>query len=168
MEFFDKIGEKASHAYKATTDKTGKFAKEAKLKFKMSDLKSQIDDIYMEIGAKIYEKHLLKESINIETELEEQCTKIDILSNQIETILKDCLELKDKKQCVKCSAQFDKSFKFCPECGARQGNLEYKQEDSIINNEFASINVKDSKNENHFMQDKVEEFEKTESNKDDD
>lgn len=120
MDFFDKIGEKATNVYKTTADKTGKLAKEARLKLKMSNLKSQIDDIYMEIGAKIYEKHLLKENVDIEKELEEQCTKIDILSNQIESILKECLELKDKKQCKNCSAQFDKNFKFCPECGADQ------------------------------------------------
>ena len=35
MEFFDKISKKASEAYKATADKTGKLAKETKLKLKM-------------------------------------------------------------------------------------------------------------------------------------
>ena len=58
MEFFNKISEKASTAYKVTAAKTGKLAKEAKLKLKMSNLKSQINDIYLDIGAKIYEKHL--------------------------------------------------------------------------------------------------------------
>ena len=42
MEFFDKLGKKASEAYKVTADKTGKIAKEAKLRMKMSELKSQI------------------------------------------------------------------------------------------------------------------------------
>ena len=43
MEFFNKISEKASTAYKVTAAKTGKLAKEAKLKLKMSNLKSQIN-----------------------------------------------------------------------------------------------------------------------------
>ena len=30
MDFFDKLGKKASEAYKVTADKTGKIAKEAK------------------------------------------------------------------------------------------------------------------------------------------
>ena len=55
MDFFDKLGQKASEAYKVTADKTGKLAKETKLKFKMSDLKNQISDIYEEIGKIIYE-----------------------------------------------------------------------------------------------------------------
>ena len=117
MEFFNKISEKASTAYKVTAAKTGKLAKEAKLRLKMSNLKSQINDIYLDIGAKIYEKHLLKEDIN---DLEEECTKIDILTNQIEEILNECLELNNKKQCLKCFAKIDKDCKFCPECGTKQ------------------------------------------------
>lgn len=120
MEFFNKISEKASTAYKVTAAKTGKLAKEAKLKLKMSNLKSQINDIYLDIGAKIYEKHLLKEGINIKNDLEEECTKIDILTNQIEEILNECLELNNKKQCLKCFAKIDKDCKFCPECGTKQ------------------------------------------------
>ena len=120
MEFFNKISEKASTAYKVTAAKTGKLAKEAKLRLKMSNLKSQINDIYLDIGAKIYEKHLLKEDINIKNDLEEECTKIDILTNQIEEILNECLELNNKKQCSKCFAKIDKDCKFCPECGTKQ------------------------------------------------
>ena len=120
MEFFNKISEKASTAYKVTAAKTGKLAKEAKLRLKMSNLKSQINDIYLDIGAKIYEKHLLKEDINIKNDLEEECTKIDILTNQIEEILNEWLELNNKKQCLKCFAKIDKDCKFCPECGTKQ------------------------------------------------
>ena len=120
MEFFNKISEKSSTAYKVTAAKTGKLAKEAKLKLKMSNLKSQINDIYLDIGAKIYEKHLLKEDIDIKNDLEEECTKIDILTNQIEEILNECLELNNKKQCLKCFAKIDKDCKFCPECGTKQ------------------------------------------------
>ena len=39
MEFFDKIGKKASEAYKVTADKTGKIAKETKMKLKINELK---------------------------------------------------------------------------------------------------------------------------------
>lgn len=128
MEFFDKLGQKASEAYKVTADKTGKLAKEAKLRMKIGELKSQINDIYKEIGKKVYEKHVREENIDIEKELEEECTKIDVLSNEIDSNLKQCLELKDKKQCQQCYKEIDKNVKFCPECGA-------KQEDEVIVNE---------------------------------
>ena len=65
MEFFDKLGKKASEAYKITADKTGKIAKETKMKFKIGELRSQINDIYEEIGKKVYEKHVKKEEISM-------------------------------------------------------------------------------------------------------
>ena len=128
MEFFDKLGKKASEAYKVTADKTGKIAKEAKLKMKMADLKGQANDIYMEIGKKVYEKHVKEETLDIKKELEEECTKLDVISDEIDSILKECIDLKDKKVCQKCYSQIEKNMKFCPECGAKQEENE-KNED---------------------------------------
>ena len=126
MDFFDKLGKKASEAYKVTADKTGKIAKETKLKFKMGELKSKIEDIYEEIGKKVYEKHVKKEEISI-NELLEECKQIDEMSNEIEKIRQEYLELKDKKQCPKCFKEIDKNMKFCPECGAKQEEEEAKE-----------------------------------------
>lgn len=120
MEFFDKIGKKASEAYKVTADKTGKIAKETKLKFRIGELKTQINDVYEEIGKKVYEKHIREEEIGIKKDLEEQCTKIDVLSDEIDSLLKECLELKDKKQCKNCYKEIEKNDKFCSNCGAKQ------------------------------------------------
>lgn len=120
MDFFDKLGKKASEAYKVTADKTGKLAKEAKLRLKMSELKSQIDDIYQEIGKKVYESHIREEELDLASILEEECTKIDVLSDEIEADLQECLDLKGKKQCSNCYKEIDQTMRFCPECGAKQ------------------------------------------------
>lgn len=120
MDFFNKLGKKASEAYKVTADKTGKLAKEAKLRMKMGELKSEINEIYQEIGKKVYENHAREEKQDLSSELEEQCTKIDCLSDEIESILKECLELKDKKQCPNCYTEIEKNVKFCPKCGTKQ------------------------------------------------
>ena len=120
MDFFDQLGKKATQAYKMTADKTGKIAKETKLKFKIGELRTQINDMYEEIGKKVYEKHVREENIDIKKDLEEQCTKIDVLSDEIDSLLKQCLELKDKKQCPKCYKEMEKGDKFCPNCGEKQ------------------------------------------------
>lgn len=120
MDFFNKLGKKASKTYKITAEKTGKLAKEAKLRLKINENKSDIQDLYEQIGKKVYEKHIREENINIKEELEEECTKIDVLSAEIETLLKECLNLKDKKQCKKCFAEIEKQAQFCPKCGAKQ------------------------------------------------
>ena len=86
MEFFNKIGKKASEAYDATAQMTGKIAKEAKLRMKINENKSDINDLYKEIGKKVYEKHVIDENIDIKKDLEEECTKIDVLSTEIEKL----------------------------------------------------------------------------------
>lgn len=149
MDFFDKIGKKASEAYKVTADKTGKIAKETKMKLKITELKSQVNDIYEEIGKIVYEKHILKEK-SIEKEIEEKCTKIDVLSDEIDSLLKQCLDLKDKKQCKKCYTEIEKEMKFCPNCGE-------KQPEEHINNEDEDTKNSESTNSNGEQEKENEE-----------
>lgn len=127
MEFFDKLGKKASETYKVTAEKTSKLAKEAKLRMKMNENKSNINDLYKEIGKKVYEKHIREEEINIKQELEEECTKIDVLSAEIENCLKECLALKDKRKCEKCSTEIEKDALYCSRCGAKQEEIKEEE-----------------------------------------
>ncbi len=131
MGFFDNLGKKASKAYDATAEKTSKIAKEAKLRMKINENKSEIKDIYKEIGKKVYEKHVREENIDIKTELEEECTKIDVLSAEIETCLKSILELKEKKQCENCHAEIELDNTYCPKCGAKQPEIEVKEAEVV-------------------------------------
>ena len=80
MDFFDKLGKKASATYKGAAEKTGKIAKETKIKMAMNENKSKINDLYKEIGKKVYEKHVREEEINIDNSLLEECMKIDVLA----------------------------------------------------------------------------------------
>ena len=132
MDFFDKIGKKASETYKVTAEKTSKLAKEAKIKMKISENKSAINELYKNIGEKVYQKHVREENIDIKTELEEECTKIDVLSAEIESYLNETLELRDKKQCPKCFTEMEKDVKFCPECGEKQPETEPAKEVEVI------------------------------------
>ena len=131
MEFFDKLGKKASEAYKVTADKTGKIAKEAKLKMKMADLKSQANDIYEEIGKKVYEKHVREENISIKEELQEECEKIDNLSKEIEEARREILKLNNKRQCPECYAEIEKDAAFCSKCGHKLEAIEVVKPEQV-------------------------------------
>ena len=139
MEFFDKLGKKATEAYKITADKTGKIAKETKIKFKIGDLKTQVNGLYEEIGKKVYENHVREEKVDIQNEIEEQCIKIDVLSDEIDSLLKECLQLKDKKQCHKCYKEINKEDKFCPNCGEKQVEEPAKEVEILENLENSKI-----------------------------
>lgn len=160
MEFFDKLGKKATEAYKITADKTGKLAKETKLKIKISDLKSQINDLYEEIGKNVYQKHIREDeeaNKEIEEDINNLCTKIDVLSDEIDSLLEQCLELKDRKQCKNCYKEIDKDDKYCPNCGAKQ------EDDKIKGQEEISEEPKEEQNKENNQEQENNEEENEES-----
>ena len=155
MGFFDNLGKKASAAYDATAEKTGKLAKEAKLRMKINENKSDINELYKEIGRKVYEKHVREENIDIKSELEEECTKIDVLSAEIETCLKSILELKDKKQCEQCHAEIDLNNNFCPKCGAEQPGADVLDAE-VVKDDLAKSKVEpDNQEEARIVEEEV-------------
>lgn len=145
MDFFNKLTKKAKATYEGASKKTSELAKEAKLRMKMNENKSEINDLYQEIGKKVYEKHTLSEELNIKADLEEECTKIDVLSAEIENCLNQIRELKDKKQCPKCFNEIDLEAKFCNHCGAKQNEEESQAlEVEIINENKEELNTENS------------------------
>ena len=150
MEFFDKLTKKASETYKGAAEKTGKIAKEAKLKLKISDNKSKINDIYEEIGKKVYQKHASNEDLCIKQDLEEECARIDELSAEIEGYHKEILELSNEKACTNCGEHMSKDAKFCPKCGTEQPEIkeEPAKEVEVLAEEQDTENTQEANSEN--------------------
>lgn len=143
MDFFDKLTKKASETYKGATEKAGKITKEAKLKMKISDNKSKINNLYQEIGKKVYEKHVSTEEVCIKKDLEEECSKIDILAAEIEEYHKEILNLSDVKVCVNCKEPMDKNAKYCPKCGSEQPQIEDEVLKAEVINENKTEEIKE-------------------------
>lgn len=118
MDILENIGKKATQTYKYATGKTGKIAKETKLKMSISSNKSEIEDIYAEIGKKVYEEYVQGEEIS--DKYIQDCIEIDTLANEIENARQKILELNEKKECPNCYAQIDIECTYCPKCGKNQ------------------------------------------------
>lgn len=142
MGFFNELGKKTSEA-------TSKITKETKLKLKMGDNKSKINNLYQEIGKKVYEKHSRGENIDIKEELKEECTKIDELSREIEEARLEILKLNNKMVCPNCFAEVEKSSAFCPKCGEKLENEEVVTEvpETVEEAEKVAEEVKEDKKE---------------------
>ena len=123
MGFFNdltkKTSETTSKIAKKTSETTSRLAKETKLRMKISDAKGKIDDIYEEIGKNVYENHV-KEIQNLDSIIEDNCKKIDELSEQIKNHRNEILVLRNRKTCKKCFEEIDYDAAFCPKCGAKQ------------------------------------------------
>ena len=168
MEFFDKLTKKASETYKGAAEKTGKIAKEAKLKIKINEAKSKINDIYEEIGKKVYQKHTSNEECCIKEELEEECAKIDELSAEIEGYHKEILALSNVKACVSCGDHMAKEAKFCPKCGTEQPEIkeEPAKEVEVIdeNEEDVEVEVSEEDASTEDVQENQEQDDNQEKN----
>ena len=122
MEFFEKLGKKASETYKTAAEKTNKIAGDTKLKVKISDNKSKINDLYMEIGKKVYQKYKQDGNIDIKDDIKAELENIDKLAEEIEKYETERLELSDMIQCPNCKNKVEKNAKYCPVCGAELTN----------------------------------------------
>ena len=142
MSFFNELGKK-------TTEATSKITKETKLKFKMGDLKSKINNIYQEIGKKVYEKHARGETIDIKEELKEECEKIDQFSKEIEEARLEVLKLNNKRLCPNCLTEVDKTAAFCSKCGEKLPVEEVVTEvpENVEEAETTAEELKEEKNE---------------------
>lgn len=120
MDFWDKLTKKASETYKGASEKTSKIAKETKLKLKINENKSKIEDLYTDIGKKVYQKHVAKEDVKVAIDIQEECAKIDELAHQIEDYERQIWELSDNKQCPQCKSKINKDDTFCSNCGLKQ------------------------------------------------
>ena len=144
MNCLDKIGKTASNTCRITVCKTNKMAQRTRLKMYINECKNQIEEIYNEIGKKVYEKHIREENIDIRQELNEECSKIDNLSHEIDNSIEHILLLKDMKKCPECFSEIMIQYNFCPNCGKKQYNTKSREEKIVERLENENI---DSENE---------------------
>lgn len=123
MDFFNKLGKKASETYQVTKEKTAKFSGEMKLKGKMNDAKNKITDLYEEIGRHVYNQY----KTNTEEGKDEIIAKCEEISKQFDEISQletEILALKEVKKCTECGAEINQKDDFCSKCGKQQPKTE--------------------------------------------
>lgn len=123
MDFFNKLGKKASETYQVTKEKTVKFSEEMKLKSKINEAKNKITDLYEEIGQCVYNQF----KTNLEEgkqEIENKCVEIAKQFDEISKLEAQILALKEEKKCVQCGEEINKKDVFCSKCGKEQPQTE--------------------------------------------
>lgn len=123
MDFFSKLGKKASKTYQVTKEKAVNLSEELKLKGKINDLKDKIEDIYIEIGKIVYNE--IKDGKDVsKEEVTEKCEVISNYKEKIEKLQSDILALKNVVRCANCGVELDLGDPFCYKCGTKQPKVE--------------------------------------------
>lgn len=133
MGFFDNLSKKATETYKNTTDKTSKMAREMKLKSYINENKNKINRIYVEIGKKVYEKHVEGNVSEIEEYIKPEIEQIEQTARKIENMNTEIRALNNLKLCKSCSAEIDLNARFCPKCGVKQEEPEEQKDEKNEN-----------------------------------
>ena len=154
MDFFSKLGKKASKTYQATKEKAVNLSEELKIKGKISEIKDKINDIYAEIGKTVYNE--IREGRDVsKEEITEKCDEISKLNDEIAKHEDEILTLKKVRKCVNCGAELDLDDVFCCKCGTKQPEIEkveVKEEPTEEAKEAEVIevnNVEENNNEEH-------------------
>ena len=144
MDFFNKLGKKASETYQFTKEKASNLSEELKIRGKISDTKEKINKIYTEIGEVVYSE--IKAGTDVsKDEITEKCEEISRLYQDIEKFECELLVLKKIKKCSKCGEELDLNSEFCSKCGEKQPTVEkveVKEEPEEVKNAEV-VEVKD-------------------------
>lgn len=123
-EMFDKIKEQAYKAKdgavtvaKTVIDKTNDIVNKTKIKFSINETKGKIDDLYLEMGKKVYNYY--KATGEVSESMLESCTVIDALMDEIETMKQQIAELDEDVICTYCGANNKKDDVYCSKCGKK-------------------------------------------------
>ena len=149
MDFFSKLGKKASETYQITKEKATTITEELKIKGKINDAKERIEELYLEIGKKVFEEINAGNDV-IREEINQKVEEINRKKEEIEKANAEILALKKLKKCISCGAEMDINNGFCSNCGKRQSvpqeKIEVKEESNVEAKEVEVIEVKDIEN----------------------
>lgn len=148
MDFFNKLGKKASETYQVTKEKAVNISGELKLKGKISDLKDKIEKIYTEIGVLVYNE--IKDGKEVDKEeITSKCEEISRLNDEISKLEVEILAFKKVKKCPNCNAELELDAEFCSKCGKEQPKIEkveVKEEEPEETKEAEVIEVNNVEN----------------------
>lgn len=164
MDFFSKLGKKASKTYQVTKEKAANLSEELKLKGKINDLKDKIEDVYKEIGKTVYDEVKDGKDVSKE-EITAKCETISKYKDEIEKLQSDILALKNVVKCTNCGVELDLGDPFCYKCGTKQPEVEkveIKEEtEEVVKNaevvEIAETTVEVSNEEKEIVDENSEE-----------
>lgn len=150
MEFFNKLGKKASQTYQATKEKATNLSDELKLKGKISEKKEKMEKLYKEIGEIVFNE--VKDGKDASRDvILPKCDEISKIKDEISKLEAEILAVKKMKKCTNCGTEMDINAEFCSKCGKEQPKvekIEIKEEPTQAENAEV-VEVTDVNNENN-------------------
>ena len=116
MAFFQDLGKQLSEAAQVVGKRTSEAAEIGRLNGKLSGIRGQIDQLYMQIGKAYY---ATRESRDEHEAASRMCEQVDELTKQMETIRGMIDRIKQQRRCPNCGGIQPSGSSFCASCGTR-------------------------------------------------
>ena len=113
-----KLKESIENSANSAVKKTGQFIEISKLNLEISGEEKGIEEIYVNIGKKIYKQY--EKNKPVDSNLIKYCKEIKEAKNRITTIKKKILKIQDKKICPLCGKEVEHNATYCEYCGLKQ------------------------------------------------
>ncbi len=85
----------------------------AKSKYKLGEIKSDINDKFTQIGKLVYDSS----DEDVTSKIEVICEEISELKSKAEDLENIINDIMNKKPCSACGEKVDKKYTYCPKCG---------------------------------------------------
>lgn len=108
-----------SKGAEVTFKKSEELVSISKLTLAISTKETTIENLYTEIGQKIYKK--FSKSKYQDHDIEDYIKAIDKCKKEIKDLQKEIASIKSKKLCSQCSTEVNHDAKYCTTCGAKLG-----------------------------------------------
>ncbi|MBE7049571.1 MAG: hypothetical protein E7394_02230 [Ruminococcaceae bacterium] len=114
MKFdFEKIKSSIAKTMIKTKETSSNMVEVAKAKYKLSEIQSDINDKYIDIGKIVY-----RADENDSTErIEAICNEITELKSKADDLQAIIDDIMNKNTCEACGEKVDKKYTYCPKCG---------------------------------------------------
>ena len=109
-DFINKVKVAVSKTTKTVAKLSGEAIDFTKLKLKVTELESALNEKYSAIGLAVYEE-------DEDTDIELLCDEITALKCELENVKLKLDDYRNKKECPECGKSTDKEDSFCPGCG---------------------------------------------------
>jgi hypothetical protein len=116
MDIMDKFSHKISQSARLLAQKSSDIVEINKLYMSIRKREEDILETYEEIGRYVYNQ--LRESNHIiKEELVSQMRKVDTLQNEVASLEKLIISIKNLKYCSACKEEYHEDVYYCPYCG---------------------------------------------------
>ncbi|MCD9021380.1 zinc ribbon domain-containing protein [Cohnella silvisoli] len=116
MSFFKKFTETVSKGVSTATEKAQQTVEITRLNAQISGKRKEIDKLFANIGASVYEAYLAHDLSRAESKVIPGCEEITAIRGEIAALDDRIKTIRNEKECV-CGKRVPYDTRFCPSCG---------------------------------------------------